>query len=142
DAGQLVAAQLRDERERDARVPARRLEQLLPGLEVCGVDHRERDPVLDRAGRVVALELGVDANAGRRQLRKLDERGGPDQVEQRGAGCTRSGRGGSDRQRPAAIAGRSTPVESSRTGTPRPPSVRTSSPSTETFTNGRISSPS
>ena len=50
----------RNQRERDASVAARRLEQLLSRLEAGRLDHRERDAVLDRAGRVLALELRVE----------------------------------------------------------------------------------
>ena len=52
------------------------------GIEIGGLDHRERDAVLDRAGRVLALELRVDRAARRRQRLELDQRGVPDQVEQ------------------------------------------------------------
>jgi hypothetical protein len=80
--GELEPAQLRDERERDPRVPARRLEQVRARLEPGGLDHRERDPVLDRAGRVLPFELGVDRDPRRREMRKLHERRVADQVEQ------------------------------------------------------------
>ena len=47
-----------------------------------GVDHRLRDPVLDRAGRVAALELGEDAHARlRREPRQLDQRRVADRLE-------------------------------------------------------------
>ena len=56
-ARERIALELRDERERDARVAARRLEQLAAGLELARglrrLDHRLRDAVLDRAGRVL-----------------------------------------------------------------------------------------
>ena len=62
-----VALELRDERERDSRVAARRLEQLAARLELAPrlrrLDHRLRDAVLDRAGRVRALELRVEPHA-------------------------------------------------------------------------------
>ena len=88
------------------------------GLEVRGVDHRERDPVLDRPGRVLRLELRVDRDALGRQVLESDERRVADQVEQRSG------------DHPPAIAGRRTIVAFSRTGASRPPLVRTSSPST------------
>jgi hypothetical protein len=66
DARERIALELGDERERDAGVAARRLEQLASGLELAGclrrLDHRLRDAVLDRAGRVLALELRVEAH--------------------------------------------------------------------------------
>ena len=84
-ARQRVALQLRDQRERDAGVAARRLEQLAARLQLArrlgGVDHRLRDAVLDRAGRVLALELRVDPDARlRREPRQLDERGVADEL--------------------------------------------------------------
>ena len=86
DAGQRVALEPRDERERDARVAAGRLQQLAAGLELAGglgrLDHRLGDAVLDRAGRVLALELRVEANAVvRGQARELDERRRADRLE-------------------------------------------------------------
>ncbi len=92
-ARERVALELRHERERDARVPARRLEQLAAGLELAGrlggLDHRLRDAVLDRAGRVLALELRVEPDAVlRRQPRQLDERGVADEVEQGARGSS------------------------------------------------------
>ena len=82
-AGERVALELRNERERDAGVAARRLEQLATGLELarslCRLDHRLRDAVLDRAGRVLALELCVDAHVADRT--QLDERRVADQAE-------------------------------------------------------------
>ena len=57
-----------DHRQRDAGVAGGRLEDRLAGrdqaLLLGALDHRAGDAVLDRAGRVVALELGVDAHAG------------------------------------------------------------------------------
>ena len=82
DARQLQAAQLRDERERDAGVAARRLEQLLAGCELRRIDHRQRDAILDRAGRVLPLELRVDPAALRLQVRQLDEGGVADELEE------------------------------------------------------------
>src|SRR5262249_62110239 len=67
-AGQRVALELCDERERDPRVSARRLEQFAGGLELApllGVlDHCQRDSILDRAGRVLALQLREEAHGG------------------------------------------------------------------------------
>ena len=85
-AGQRIPAEFRDERERDAGVAARRLEQPPPGRELArglgGLDHRLRDAVFDRAGRVLALELREQAHGRlRRQPRKLDERRRADEVE-------------------------------------------------------------
>src|SRR5207302_3845545 len=81
-----IAPQLRDERERDAGVSARRLEQLPPRLELTGglgrLDHRLRDPVLDRPRGVLALELCVEADSGRREPGQLDEWRVADEVEE------------------------------------------------------------
>ena len=61
-----IALELRDQRERDAGVAARRLEQLPSRLQLAGrlgrFDHRLRDAILDRPGRILALELRVDAD--------------------------------------------------------------------------------
>src|SRR5205823_8715980 len=82
-AREPVALEPRDERERDARVAARRLEELGAGLELGGLDHRKRDTVLDRAGRILALELRVELDPRlRRKARQLDERGVADQSEE------------------------------------------------------------
>src|SRR5581483_4657995 len=63
-----VALAAADHRQGYAGVPGRGLEDRLPGLDralrLSGLDHGLRDPVLDRAGGVPALELGVDAHAG------------------------------------------------------------------------------
>src|SRR5207248_1865376 len=90
DAREGVALELGDERERDAGVAGGRLEQLAAGLELArgfgGLDHGQCDAVLDRAGRVLALELRVQAHGRlRRQARQLDERGVAYELEQ-GAG--------------------------------------------------------
>ena len=62
-----VALARADHRQRDAGVAGRRLEDRLAGPDralLLGVlDQRARDAVLDRAGRVVRLELGPDAHA-------------------------------------------------------------------------------
>ncbi len=59
-----VAARRRDERQRDAGVAARRLDQLLAGAEhaaLLGVpDHGGADAALDRVGGVAPLDLGED----------------------------------------------------------------------------------
>src|SRR5262249_53626186 len=82
-ARKRIALQLCDQRERDARVAARRLEQLASGLELAGslrrFDHRLRDAVFDRARRVLALELRVELHAADRT--QLDERRVSDQLE-------------------------------------------------------------
>src|SRR5439155_25278821 len=83
--------ELCDEGERDPRVAARRLEQLATGLELaqrlCVLDHRKCDPILDRAGRILALQLRVELDPGLRgKSWELDERGASDQVEQ-ASGC-------------------------------------------------------
>ena len=67
DDAQLVAAQLRDEREPDAGVARRRFEDRRAGREhavgLGQLDHLERDAVLRRTARVLALELGPDVDA-------------------------------------------------------------------------------
>ena len=89
DARERIPLELRHEREGDARVPARRLEEAPPWLELPGglgsVDHRLGDAVLDRAGRVLTLELGVDRNALGGEARQLDEWCVPHEVEERGS---------------------------------------------------------
>ena len=88
DAGQRIAAQPCGERERDARVAARRLEQAAARLELAGrlgrIEHRLRDAVLDRPARVLPLELRVETDGRlRREAGQLDERRRPDEVEER-----------------------------------------------------------
>ena len=65
-----VALARADHRERDAGVARGRLEDRLARADqalLLGVlDHRAGDAVLDRAGRVLRLELGPDADAGLR----------------------------------------------------------------------------
>ena len=107
DAGEGVALELRHHRERDPRVPARRLEELAAGLELArglrGLDHRLRDAVLRRAGRVLALELREEPHAlARREARELDERRRADRLEERrGQGLLPAGhRGQEDHRRP------------------------------------------
>ena len=62
-----VAARGADERERDAGVAARRLDDGAAGLQLArrlgGVDERDAQPVLDARARVVELELGEDLPA-------------------------------------------------------------------------------
>jgi hypothetical protein len=59
-----VAARRRGEREGDARVPARRLDDAPPRLERAALlrfpDHRRPDAALDRIGGVASLDLGED----------------------------------------------------------------------------------
>src|SRR4051812_32285288 len=92
DARERVTLELGDERERDAGVAGGRLEQLTAGLELArrlrGFDHGQRDAVLDRAGRVLALELRVQPHRRlRRQARQLDERGVAYELEQGARGA-------------------------------------------------------
>ena len=83
-----VAAQRGDDRKAGAGVPGGRLDDRAAGLQLPfalgRVDHRDRDPVLDRAARVEELELGED---GRRvvghDVLEPNERGVADQLEQR-----------------------------------------------------------
>ena len=84
--GEWIALATADHRQRDPGVAGGRLDQRLPGadrsLRLGPVDHRLGDAILDRAGRVAALELGVDADAGaRRQARQLDQRRVADRIE-------------------------------------------------------------
>src|SRR5205823_6489808 len=86
DAGEPIPLELCDERERDARVAGRRLEELAPRLELAyslgGSDHREGDAILDRARRVLALELRVQPHRRLRcEARQLDQRGVADELE-------------------------------------------------------------
>ena len=84
--GQAVPLAARDHRERDPRVAGGRLEDRPARFELArclgGLDHRLRDPVLRRAGRVLSLELGPQAHAGLRgRAREPDERRLADRVE-------------------------------------------------------------
>ena len=86
DHAQLVAAQLRDEREPDAGVARRRFEdrraRLQRAVALGELDHLERDAVLRRTAGVLAFELGPDPNVRiGRQLVHADERRVPDQPE-------------------------------------------------------------
>src|SRR4051812_35705434 len=81
-----VALAARDHRERDTRVAGGRLEDRLVLREVsgvlCGLDHPLGDAVLQRAGRILALELGPEVDAGlRAETRKADERRVPDRLQ-------------------------------------------------------------
>lgn len=68
DEDALVALLLRDDRQADARVAARRLDDRAAGLQLTalfgGLDHAQGDPVLDRPAGVEVLDLG--------QNRRLD----------------------------------------------------------------------
>ena len=82
-----------------------------PGLELAGglgrLDHRLRDAVLDRAGRVLALELRVELDARlRREARQLDERRVADQVEQAGGEAARAAGHGRQQDHRRALADR------------------------------------
>src|SRR4051812_37756265 len=86
DDAQGVPLTARDHRERDAGVAGGRLEDRLVLGEVprrfgC-LDHALRDAVLQRAGRVLALQLGpdVDARLGA-EAREPDERRVSDRIE-------------------------------------------------------------
>ncbi len=85
DAG--VAAALGDEREPDAGVAARRLDdgaaRLQQPVALGGLDHAQRDAVLDRASGVEVLDLREDRAAHPRVLddgAELDEGGVADEV--------------------------------------------------------------
>ena len=86
DHAQLVAAQLRNEREPDAGVARRRFEDRRARLDRAvafgEVDHLQRDAVLGRTARVLAFELRPDLDVGvRRKLVHTDERRVSDQPE-------------------------------------------------------------
>jgi hypothetical protein len=75
----LVAAQRRRHGERDAGVATGGLDQGVATFDVAALfrldDHRQGGPILDRAGRIVALELGEHHVARLAdQLPKLHER--------------------------------------------------------------------
>ena len=83
---QRIALSPADHRQRDARVPGGGLEDRLPGTDQAlllgTLDHRPCHAVLDRAGRVVALELRVDPDAGLGgHALQLDERRVPDRLD-------------------------------------------------------------
>jgi hypothetical protein len=80
-----IALRAADERERRPGAAAgvldhrrARLEQAVP---LGALDHRERHPVLHRAGRVAVLELDPDLGALGRDSPQPDERGVADRVE-------------------------------------------------------------
>jgi hypothetical protein len=64
DQHHAVAADRRGHGQRDAGVAGGRLDQRVAGLDLAALlgalDHRQRGPVLDRAGGVVAFELAED----------------------------------------------------------------------------------
>jgi len=141
--GQPVPLAPGDHRQRDPRVARRGLQDRAPRGELArvlgGLDHRLRDPILERAGRVLPLELGPDPNSRRAQARQADERRVADRVEdvvephraRLGAGVAnerarhgfgggidadyRSVAGGRPVQRPPATAGRIETVSSGST---------------------------
>src|SRR6478609_13704 len=81
----VVATGGTDERERDPGVAARRLDDGPARWQLAGtfrcVDDGDPDPVLDRTGRVVELQLGHDGCIqSLRQLVQPDERGVADQL--------------------------------------------------------------
>ena len=81
-----VALEAGDRRQGDAGVARRRFDDGLPGVQVAvllGVlDHRLGDAILDRAERVLALQLGEDPHVRvRGQRRDVDHRRVADQVE-------------------------------------------------------------
>ena len=77
-ADQLVAAQRRRHRERQPRVPRRRLDDRSSRLQLpfalARLDQREADAVLDRRARIERLDLGGDQGARRMKASQLDER--------------------------------------------------------------------
>ena len=86
-ADDAVALELGRHRQRDAGVAAGRLEDRAAGTQgavLLGLlDHPQRRPVLDGAGRVAVLELGPEAYVGAgRQPRQPDQRRAADRVQQ------------------------------------------------------------
>ena len=83
-----VALRPADERERGPGAAARVLDDRVAGRDqpvpLGALDHRERHPVLHRAGRVAVLELHPELGAVRRRApAQPDERRVPDRVEDR-----------------------------------------------------------
>ena len=82
----VVALGLRHHRQPDAGVARRRLDDRAAGLELAallgGLDHPQRDPVLDRAAGVEVLDLGQHGRPARRRSSCRASR----------AGCCRRGR--------------------------------------------------
>ena len=74
-----------DHRKADAGVAAGRLDDCLAGLQqpvaLGGLDHAQRQSVLDRAERIERLELGVDFDAFRREALEPHDRRVADGVE-------------------------------------------------------------
>ena len=73
DQHHAIAAHRRDHRKGNARVAARGLDQRVAGRDLAALlgvaKHAQRRPVLHRAGRVVALQLGKNAIAAVAQVR-------------------------------------------------------------------------
>ena len=115
-AGERVALQLRDHRERVPGVAGGRLEQMPARSQLARrfgrLDHRLRHAVLDRAGRVLALELRVD----------LAPSAWARSSSARRAACCRRGRAA--RRRPAATAAASSRRPSRAAGSPSDPERR------------------
>ena len=93
DEQAAVALLLRDDGQADAGVAGRGLHDGAAGLQLArllgGLDHAQRDPVLDRAARVEVLDLGEHPARRRRRasragdLAQPQQRGVPDQIDQR-----------------------------------------------------------
>ena len=139
DGHQPVALDPADHRQGDAGIARGRLHDRVPGRDqpaLLGVvDQRLRGAVLDRAGRVVALELDDDPHTRiRRDVRQLDHRRVANGAEHVGSDRHRAGdadfRGHRERYRavaPPAMAGRISRVSASLTGVSSHSCRRTSS---------------
>ena len=83
-----VAFGARDQREAEAGVAGGRLDHraagLQPAVALGGLDHRHADAILDRAARVLRLELQEQLAAAGVEARHLDQRRVADEAENRG----------------------------------------------------------
>ena len=85
DQDHAISAHGGSHRQRDAGVAAGRLDQGVAQLDLATLfrldNHRERRTILDRAGRIVAFELGQQHIGGRsRKALQLDDRGVADGI--------------------------------------------------------------
>jgi hypothetical protein len=85
DEDQLVALLRRHQRETDAGVARRRLDDRVAGRDVAALlgflDHRDTDTILDGAARIDQLEFQEQAARPGVEAREFEHRGAPDHVE-------------------------------------------------------------
>ncbi len=85
DEDELVALLRRHQRQADAGVAGRRLDERVAGLDVAALlgllDHRDADAVLDRAAGIREFELEEQAAGAGVELRDFEHRRAADHVE-------------------------------------------------------------